>query len=185
MPDGDMRTLISHEIRKTAEFLIFASKLDFNKIQEIMDDLKAIAKDSKNFKKGSHPLSLSPQGLRKVKETEPSIAAENLFDVIRKVNDAIKAGAIDNDDMDVLKKYIERRLQGKWISLKLPNDTAQAQKAIIDSAIEPMIDLLQLLRAPGVRPFERKGPVEPAGPSMSPEKFKSLEPYLHKSLKQP
>jgi hypothetical protein len=135
-----MRTLISHEIRKTAEFVLFATALNMDKnlLDQTLEELKDILEDKKNFDPVKPGLVFSPAGQKKVKAINPALAGASFLEVLKTVDDAIKTNALREHRFTNLNNYLSRFRAKNWTDIKLPGDYEASKNRVLSEIIEPI-----------------------------------------------
>lgn len=170
-----MLQIISYEMRKTAEFIIFAESLSLEELSYISEGLVELLKDEDNFDlKAKIPLTFSKKGLKAINDIDSTIATPHLMGTIKRLDALIKASPAK--DLRVINNSLDRvlrRLSGKWINL-VPKgkDFAEIKKDVINNAILPFTTVLD-----GVSSVSKR---------YDPKKYKYLtDPYaeLSKQLK--
>jgi thiamine biosynthesis lipoprotein ApbE len=173
-----MRLTYSYEIKKVAEFLLFAADLTIDKLSHVMETIEDMLKDNRNFTQTENdPLTLSKKGLSKIRNIDPALAGESLLHTLKKIDMAIKTG--ENKDLQMLNQYLQkslRRTSGKWINVVLRGKTfEEAKRAILDAAIKPLVHAMNNL-TPLEKSWERY--------EERPEPFKGLSPEEYEKHKK-
>ena len=170
-----MRQIISYEMVRLAQLLIFAADLTLEKLNHVMESIEDILEDEKNFDlTKEQPLTLSKKGVDLIKRIDNSLYAPTLMGVLKKIDTAINVSP--DKDLQLLDKYLRKSLRhipGKWINLILKEkDFNKAKKSMSDSAIKPMIHAMDnLTLTPQKRPWEE---IEAPPKGMTPEEYAEL-----------
>lgn len=179
-----MIQVISFELRRMAEFVIFAEDLTLEKLNHVVESIEDIAKDKSNFDPNAeYPLTFNKKGLNAIKRIDPAIAAPTILAVLKRLDAAVKASL--DEDLQNLNQYLQkslRRTPGKWINLVLNGKDFEENKSlIIDQAIKPFIFAMNnLTLTPRKRQWEKEELESAPAKGLKPEKFKEYYPQMIK-----
>ena len=114
-----MRTIISYAIRKIAEFLKFADRLDADEISAYLEELIDISKSEGNFQENGPPLSLSDKGLAEAKSKLKNLPFEKmkgqtLTRIFIRLLEALEVSSKFHENLEPLFKYLKRTLPYPW-----------------------------------------------------------------------
>lgn len=165
-----MKQIISYNLRKIAELLVFAADLDFEKLSHIMQSLRDLFED-KNMEREyfdltkKEPFTFSKKGLRKIRSIDPGLIEKSLMETIKRIDQAIK---ISHDEtMIALNEYLDnslRKSSNKWINAKPERAPGfeEAKQIVLRDVIDPMIYALNNLQYLGEAwKLEQKPPPKP------------------------
>jgi len=178
-----MRQIISYEMRRFAEYLLFAAGLNIEELHHITEVLKDIVKDDSNFEPTlDAPLTLNKKGQKELRGVNQALQAADLLTVIKRLDKAIKDGATENEDLTNLNTALQktlRRTGGKWINAVLRGKSLkESLQTFTQSVLNPfelVVDNLTL--TPKTRGWEKEEIKSQAPKGMSPEDYKE---YLKK-----
>ena len=116
-----MLQVISHDMRRVAEYLIFASSVTIDELHVIMEVLKKVIKKDENFSPSKeNPLILSREGQGELRLINKAIRANDLYSVISRLDKAIRDGSTENPELVNLESAVEKTLRhsnGKWVNV--------------------------------------------------------------------
>jgi hypothetical protein len=172
-----MKHVISYEMKKLAQLMVFASGLTIDKLHHIMEAIEEMLDDEKNFEPNNESaLTFSKKGALAIKKIDPSLYADHLVGVLKRLDSAIRYAAVENADMKNLDQYLQktlRRAPGKWINVVVKDKNFQdAKKAILASAINPFTFAVNNLTLTP-QPNKVKEEFNPSK-GMTPEEYKKL-----------
>lgn len=187
-----MKQIISYSMKKMAEFIIFAEGLDFEKLNHIVEVLKDVLENEKNFDpKGENALTFSKKGLNIIKSLSPSLAAPHLPGVIKRIDAAIN---VSNDpklkDLNMYLRRTLRRTPGKWVNLNIRgNDFEKNKEQIINEALKPFTNALNALssikKPMYVEPLKEKGLTHEEHKDIQEQLKKRTYPYEEEGIVTP
>jgi hypothetical protein len=142
-----MREIISSQIRRIAEKLLFAASLDRQKLHDIFVKLEEILKDENMFTVYlKDPLAFSKKGLAKIREFGLPVSPELTFrNFIREIDKAIQLAAKEGNEKDIqmLDQYMAsafRPNQNRWYNVFYRNkDYSTARDEALKKVIDPMM----------------------------------------------
>jgi hypothetical protein len=174
-----MIQVISYQLRKTAEFLIFAAGLNHESLMHAVESLKDILKDQNNFNpEGEIPLTFSKKGLNRVKSIDPALAATTMAGVINRIDRAVSIS--DDESLSAVQKYLGtlKSRPGRWTNLALKDGMS-----FEDAKQKVLEDALNLLELADTNLVYKREPAE----NVAPSPFDNKEDYYRwkKDQKRP
>lgn len=174
-----MLKIISYEMHRTADLLIYAEDLSLEKLNHTIESLQDLLKDEKNFEPNAEtPLTLSEKGFSKI---DMALSALHFMDVLKRLDSAIRISS--DKDLQNLNTYLNRTLRhtsGKWINLELKGNSFESNRAtVIAQALTPFISAMNnLTSTPQTRSWEKEY-IKEKRPEISPKEYKRLtEPVV-------
>jgi len=176
-----MKQILSYEMRRFAEYLLFAAGLTIEELHHITEVLKDIAKDDSNFEPTlDAPLTLNKKGQKELRGVNQALQAADLLTIVKRLDKAIKDGATENEDLTNLNTALQKTLRrsgGKWINAVLRRKSLKdALQIFTHSVLNPfelVVDNLTL--TPKTRGWEKEELKAPPKGLSSEEYQKYLE----------